>query len=114
MLDTIHLQYLNADDSAIFAGYKALQASGLLYQPYILLKLDNDSIITILLERPEYQKIAPTNFDQLIRDSVKLRVKALVEPFYEALYYGNGILSIDTIKGKTMQHYLKFRLNDYK
>lgn len=113
ILDTIKVQHLDLVDSAIFSKYKILKSKDLLYKPYILLKLDNDSVITVLLEKAAYKRIAPTDYLKLIKDRIKLRVKAKVEPLQGSIYYGLSIIDMDTVRGQTREHYLKFRPSDY-
>lgn len=64
----------DSEDLSFLTMYDAMKNEDLLYSPYIQLRTDPESIITLLLNKDDYYKIAPTNYQNLIDTRKKIHV----------------------------------------
>ena len=81
-------------------------------QVYIRSTLTN--LITLLLNKDDYYKIAPTNYQNLIDTRKKIHIKAEVRYLSSALTYCNKLLNIDTLDGETKINSKKLNITDYR
>ena len=111
--DTVNREIVSATDKKVLAMYETLKKENLLYNPYIELRLDNDSIIKLYLDQSDYDKIKINKRQKLQDNNKKIRIKV------EGKNLGNGMLrcekliSIEKIDGHTFQVQKKFKIDDY-
>ena len=111
--DTANRALQDSATLALLTIYDTLKREKLLYSPYVDLKLDNDSIITIILTKDDYHKIAPTNYQHLLDTRKKIRIKAEVRQIVSSHFYCNKLLLIDTLDGETLRKSTKLKIDDY-
>ena len=73
-LDTVNRQLLDTIDLFCVKKLELLKKEKLLYSPFIDLKLDNDSIVTIYLSKSEYKKIIIFKRQDLLGTKKKVRL----------------------------------------
>ena len=103
----------NNNDSIFLNTYSLLKKENLLYTPFIELRTDTNSVITIFLEKSDYFKIAPTNYKQLVALKKKLRIKIEAIKLTEKMYRGINLLSVDSVEDNESHRIGKFEIKDY-
>ncbi len=111
--DTVNNNKLNTFDKQVLTMYKTLKKENLLFNPFIELRLDNDSIIKLYLDKSDYDKIKIYKRQELQDQNKKIRINLVGN------YLGNGMLlckkliSVDKVDGQTLQIQKKFKIDDY-
>jgi hypothetical protein len=111
--DTANRSALDSEGQSFLTMYDALKKEGLLYNPYIQLQTSAHSRITLFLNKDDYYKIAPTNYQHLIDSRKKIHIKAEVRYLSDSLVYCNRLLNIDTLDGETKNNSRKLNITDY-
>lgn len=114
LADTADRTLLDSADLAFLTIYDTLKKENLLRNPYIALRVDTDSIITLILSQDDYLKIAPTNYQNLIDTKKKVRIKADVRQIAGIINYCNKLIVIDTLDGETLPKSKKLKVDDYR
>jgi len=114
LADTADRTLLDSADLAFLTMYDTLEKEKLLHNPYIALRLDTDSIITLVLSQDDYLKIAPTNYQNLLDTKKKIRIKADVRQITGIISYCNKLIFIDTLDGETLPKSKKLKIDDYR
>jgi hypothetical protein len=114
LADTADRTLLDSADLAFLTMYDTLEKEKLLHNPYIKLRLDTDSIITLILSQDDYRKIAPTNYQNLVDTKKKVRIKADVRQITGTISYCSKLVFIDTLDGKTLPQSKKLKIDDYR
>jgi hypothetical protein len=114
LADTADRTLLDSADFAFLTIYDTLKKENLLRNPYIALRLDTDSIITLILSQDDYRKIAPTNYQNLLDTKKKVRIKADVRQITGTISYCNNLMFIDILDGETLPQSKKLKIDDYR
>ena len=97
--DTIDNQNMKINDYLKF-----LSKERLLRNPYLQLRKDNGEIVTVYLEKISYDKLKNYDYNKLISENKKVRLKAEVtELKFDTLkiYKAINVISVEKIDGKT-------------
>jgi len=113
-MDTVNRQLLDSADLFYLKKFELLKKEKLLYTPFIDLKLDNDSIVTIYLPKNEYKKITIFNRQNLIDTKKKVRLILDVHDLGLSMALATKIISANKIDGQILQYDRKFRIDDYR
>jgi hypothetical protein len=89
--------------------FKFMVDNGLLREPFIWLKLDNDDNRILFLDSSEYVQFGQYKWSNLSRSNQKVRIKAIVKEFEYPYYFAKTttaykvvrILSVNKIEGMT-------------
>ncbi len=100
--------------NSIYEKYNILKKENLLYSPFIELKLDNDSVITLYTNNNDYEKIKLNKIKDLQANFKKIRIKANCRYLGYNLYKCNNILELKKIDGQTLMHSRKLKIEDYQ
>ena len=76
----------------------------LLKNPYLNLRKDNGEIVTVYLDKIKYDKLKKYDYNKLISENKKIRIKAEVtELKFDTLkiYKVDGKISVEKLDGKT-------------
>ena len=112
--DTVNRKLLDSNDLRFLKMYETLKAQNLLYNPYIELKLDNDSIIKVYFTNNDYEKIKIYRRQELIDTKKKIRIKAEVKDLGKGMALSTNLISINKVDGETLQINKKFKIEDYQ
>ena len=112
--DTVNRKLLDSNDLRFLKMYETLKAQNLLYNPYIELKLDNDSIIKVYFTINDYEKIKIYRRQELIDTKKKIRIKAEVKDLGKGMALSTNLISINKVDGETLQINKKFKIEDYQ
>jgi hypothetical protein len=114
LADTADRTLLDSADLSFLKIYDTLKKEKFLHNPYVALRLDTDSIITLLLSQDDYLKIAPTNYQNLIDTKKKVRIKADARQIAGIISYCNKLIFVDTLDGETLPKSKKLKIDDYR
>lgn len=103
----------NADNN-FYEKYKILSKENLLNSPFIELKLDNDSVITLYLNKNDYDKIKINKVKDLQANFKKIRVKANCRYLGFNLYKCENFIEMKKIDGQTLINSRKLKIEDYQ
>ena len=113
-LDTVNRQLLDSTDLFYVKRFELLKKEKLLYNPFIDLKLDNDSIVTIYLSKSEYKKITIFKRQDLLDTKKKVRLLLNVHDLGFGMALATEIISANKIDGQISRYDRKFRIEDYR
>lgn len=93
--------------------YDVLKKENLLYHPYVQLKLENDSVIRLYLEKKDYKQIKKYKLQDLQDQGEKINILLRFKTLDYELIYCNELLLVKKIKGRTFEVPRKFAIEDY-
>ena len=111
--DSLALDQTELRVNRIIRHYKILKEKGLLFQPAIYLKTDNDSILTLHLDSLDYDKIKVHKRQELLQLRKRVRIEADVMVFDKGLYYCSRLRRVELIDGETLQRQGILKIKDY-
>lgn len=104
---------LDPTSQDILRIYDILQQENKLYMPYVQLKLDDNSIVRIYLEKSVYKKIKTHTIDELQEKKQKVRIQLEYRQMADDLFYCKKLIQVDLRHGETLQRQRKFAIEDY-
>lgn len=93
--------------------YDVLKNEELLYHPFIQLKIENDSIVRLYLEKKDYKQIRKYKLQELQDKGEKIDVLLLYRKLDDGLIYCGKLISVNKVKGQTLEIPKKFAIEDY-
>ena len=93
--------------------YDKLKSENLLYSPFVEIKVNNDSIITLYLSKNDYDKIKVYRRHDLIDINKKIVIKAETKFLASGMVYCSKLLSVEKVDGITEQRDSKMKIEDY-
>ena len=75
--DTVDIKNISAADKKILTMYERLRNEDLLFNPFVELRIDNDSIIKLYLDTSDYDKIKIYKRQELQDSNKKIRIKSI-------------------------------------
>lgn len=111
--DTTNFETSGNNDKELLRMYQKLKDNELLYKPSVDILVQNDSVVRLYLDIPDYDKIKIHKRKQLQDNNKKVRIVSYVQPLDSGLFYCLKLKSIDIIDGETLQRPRKFRIEDY-
>ena len=107
---------LNADEDVrkILTMYKVLKSENLQYNPFADIRLDNDSVIRLYLEKSEYDRIRIHRRKELQMSKKKIRLKVQGKDLGNGMVICKNLISIYKIDGVTLQVQKKYKIDDYQ
>lgn len=112
--DTVDRKALDSVDLNLLKMYEVLQKEDLLYQPFISLKLDNDSIIKIYFTNTDYNKFKMYKRSDLLDTKKKVRIKMNVRDLGFGMALSTKLITINKVDGQTYQINPKLKIEDYQ
>ena len=91
-----------------------LKDNNLLDSPWIGLRVNKDSVITLYLSKKDYQQFKNYSYEQLIASKEKVRISAEVDHIMERYFLCTKLLSVEKIEGDTFIKSRKFKIEDYR
>lgn len=101
---TVNKDTLTEQDLNLFYLLEFMTDKQLLRKPYVRIRLDDGEIIMVFVDLNDYEKLKDYNYNDLVRENKKIRIKAEVFKLkYDSLtaYETSKLISIDRIDGKT-------------
>jgi len=111
--DTLTIEKANPRDKKLLNQYRTLKEKNLLYQPFVYLKTDLDSVVTLYLDTLDYDRIKVHKRQKLQDENKKIRIEASVTMIGSALFYCEKLKRVDIVDGVTLQREKKFKIEDY-
>ena len=112
-LDSVQYGSLSEEDRKFLKVYHVLDSSGLLFNPFVDVLVDNDSVVTIYLEEDDYSKIKKYKYRDLEAHYNKVRISATVSELHPGLFYCERLNKVEVTKGQTLPFSSKFKIEDY-
>ena len=112
--DTVNIDKLDSPSRRTMNMYEVLKKEHLLYSPFVNLKLDNDSIILLYLDKKGYDKIRISSYKSLVNSNQKIRVRLSAQSLQYQMYLCRSIIAVNKIEGKTFMQSRKLLIEDYQ
>ena len=111
---TTNFETVSKEEKELFEQYKLLKKHDLLYNPFVEILTEKDSLIVKLyLEKQDYDKIKIYKRQDLQDNDKKVRIFSKVKRIDNKLYFCENLDSLKVIDGKTFQIQKKLRIEDY-
>jgi hypothetical protein len=111
--DTLIIEKANSGDKRFIKQYRILKEKNLLYRPFIYLKVQDDSVVTLYLDTLDYDRIKIYKRQKLQDDNKKVKIEATVTMIDSGLYNCEKLIRVDLVDGETLQRQKKFKIEDY-
>ena len=111
--DTVTFEKVNSADKRLIKQYRLLKEKNLLYRPFVNLKIQDDSVVTLYLDTLDYNRIKVYKRQKLQDDNKKVKIQAAVTMIDNGLFNCEKLKSIDLVDGETLQRQKKFKIDDY-
>lgn len=85
----------------LYHYFGQLYELGLIKNPYILLRVDQDSTITIYLSEHQYDKVKNFKHKDLIENNKRVILSLDVQVLDKSIYYSDSIYTIESVMGQT-------------
>lgn len=103
----------NTSEQEIIHIYDVIKKEDLLYHPYIQLKIENDSIVRLYLEKKDYKQIKKYKLQELQNNGEKITIVLHHRILDNGLIYCEKLISVSKVKGQTLEILKKFAIEDY-
>jgi hypothetical protein len=111
--DTLAIENANSVDKKLLKQYRVLKEKKLLYQPFVYLKIEEDSVVALYLDTLDYNRIKIYKRQKLQDDNKKVRIEALVTILDSGLFKCEKLNRVDLVAGETFQRQKKLKIEDY-
>lgn len=111
--NTVRRETLDTVDKQVLVMYATLKKENLLFNPFVELRLDNDSIIKLYLNKSDYEKIKIHKRQELQNKNKKIKIMAEGKNLGNGMFLCEKLISIDKVDGQTQQIQKKFKIDDY-
>ena len=110
------LRYETADDEEkkFLTKYKKLKEEDLLYKPFVDILIDKDSMVTLYLDKGDYDEIKKYKRKKLQDDHKKVKIEADVFKIDDGLYYCVVLRDVKVVDGETLIKSRKLKVEDYE
>lgn len=111
--DTANPAYANGEKLLII--YNVLKRENILFQPFIDLKLDNDSLVKVYFSDVDiYERIKAFKYKELIERKKKVRLILKIIKLSDGMVLCKNLISANKVKGQTFQASRKYKVEDYQ
>ena len=114
--DTINIAKADSADKRYHDLFHVLKNKGLLYKPFVDIKVKEDSMVKLYLDSVDYDRIKIFKWRELLNDQKKVVIKAkteYIDRFPFPLLYCQELVDVSLTDGKTLPQRSKFRIEDY-
>jgi hypothetical protein len=112
--DTLKYETADQEQRRFFNQYKRLKEENLLYQPFVDLLTEEDSVVTLYLETTDYNEIKRYKRKELQDEGKKIRIQADVRRIGAGLYYCLALTKVEKVDGETGIRSRKWKVQDYE
>ena len=111
--DTLTFDKANDENKKLLTEYRKIKAEKLLYQPFVDIITEKDSVVTLYLDSADYNLIKKYKRKDLQGGHKKIRIEADVRKIDERLFYCTDLRKVEMIDGETFIKSNKFKIEDY-
>ena len=111
--DTTNFKLEDKNEQQLFSTYQNLKRHNLLYNPFVELLVQSDSIVKLYLDVSDYDRIKTHRRQVLQNDNKKVIIKSEVELIENGIYNCVELKSVQVVDGQTLQLQKKFKIEDY-
>jgi len=112
--DTANIQTAGTDDKKLLAAYAILKREGLLYSPFVNIKLAGDTIITLYMSAADYADIKKIHYKQLMAEHKKIYLQFSAKPLGDNMFACTALYSVSQLPGDTYLQSKKLLIEDYQ
>jgi hypothetical protein len=115
-IDTINIAKADSMDRRFFEVYNILKDKGLLYKPFVDIRVKEDSMVKLYLDSADYDRIKIFKWRELLNDEKKVVIKVkteYIDNFPVTLLYCKELVDVSLTEGKTYPQRSKFKIEDY-
>jgi hypothetical protein len=112
-VDTLKYETADEEQRRFLNQYKILKNEKLLYQPYVDIITEKDSVMTLFLETKDYDEIKKFKRKELQDEGKKIRIVADVRKLDDRLFYCVDLVKVDKVDGETGIKSRKWKIEDY-
>lgn len=113
LVDTLTHETADEEQRRFLNQYKRLKDEKLLYQPYVDIITEKDSVMTLFLETKDYDEIKKFKREDLQDKGKKIRIVAKVRKLDGRLFYCVGLVKVAKVDGQTRIKSRKWKIEDY-
>ena len=111
--DSLTIEPANSVEGRLLRQYRVLKERNFLYRPYVYLRVQDDSVVTLYLDTLDYDRIKIYKRQKLQDENKKVRIEASVTVIDSGLFNCVKLERIDLVDGETLQRQKKFSIEDY-
>ena len=112
--DTLKYETADENEKKFLIRYKELKEENLLYKPFVDILIEKDSMVTLYLEKGDYEKISKYKREKLQDEHKKIKIEADVFKIDDGLYFCVELLEVKIVDGETFIKSKKFKIEDYE
>jgi hypothetical protein len=116
VVDTTDLATADSARRQLITAYNKLKEEGLLYKPFVDLKMDDTTFVKLYLDSVDYDQIKKFKRTQLREEGKKVVVKARTRKIIDidvSLLYCTDLVAVELVDGETLPERSKFKIEDY-
>ena len=116
VMDTVNIETADSSSRAFIEIFNKLSKEGMLYKPYIDLKVGENSYVKLYLDSSDYEKIKPHKRKFLQNAHKKVVIKAQTREIGKMslpLLYCTKLVDVRVVEGETLPYGSKFTIDDY-
>ncbi|WP_375559702.1 hypothetical protein ACE193_18510 [Bernardetia sp. OM2101] len=116
VVERIELRYKSLPDSTIAKDtlLSIIINRNLKNSPYIFLRRKNGEVVTIYMEKPQYEQFTKFRHKELIDNKQKVVIKLKAEKLIDKYYKCISVKNVKVKKGETLGRQRKFLLYEYE
>lgn len=111
--DTLKYETADEEQKRFLNQFKKLKDEKLLYQPFVDILTERDSVVTLYLETNDYDEIKKYKREELQDEGKKIRIQADVRKIGDRLFYCVDLVKVDKVDGETGIKSRKWKIEDY-
>jgi hypothetical protein len=116
--NAVNLHSANAKaDSALIElvlYYSKLKDEGLIYKPFVDIRVNDDLMVKLVLDSADYEKIKTYKYQELVDENKKIKIRALASKRGLGFYYCTDLLEVKLVDGKTLWQDNRLKIQDYR
>lgn len=116
-IDTTNLETADSSSRSFITLFNKFKKEGLLYKPFVDVKIKEDSIVKLYLDSVDYDRLKLHKRKTLQQDGKKVIISAMtrtVGNYGVVLLYCTDLLDVSLVDGETLLGRSKFRIEDYE
>ena len=116
VMDTVNVERADSSSRAFIEIFNKLSNEGMLYKPYVDLKVGENSYVKLYLDSSDYKEIIPYKRKFLQNAHKKVVIKAQTREIGNMslpLLYCIKLVDVRVVEGETLPYGSKFTIDDY-
>ena len=116
IMDTVNIERADSSSRAFIEIFNKLSKEGMLYKPYVDLKVGENSYVKLYLDSSDYEEIKPYKRKFLQNAHKKIVIKAQTREIGNMslpLLYCTKLIDVRVVDGETLPYGSKFTIDDY-